>query len=158
MLSLTAVALVLGSYGMEPSREMKFRGVLVAQADIAPLASQELEPNTTELAQKPIDLERPGITASVVLSTVFRTLFVTAASAAIVGGIAWGVFGAYGFVTFGLMFLGAVVGGVALIPFVIGLVMLPGQLKNRANSDRLKSKTLGHESADAPRGAVIASF
>jgi hypothetical protein len=61
-------------------------------------------------------------------------------------------------VTFGLMFLGAVVGGVALIPFVIGLVMLPGQLKNRANSDRLKSKTLGHESADAPRGAVIASF
>ncbi len=79
------------------------------------------------------------------LSTVFGTLFVTAATAAIVGGIAWGVFGAYGFVTFGL-------------PFVIGLVMLPGQLKNRANSDRLKSKTLGHESADAPRGAVIASF
>lgn len=156
MLSLTAVALVLGSYGMEPPREAKFRGTLVAQADLAPLPSQDLDRATGT------PLERPGIAASVVLLTVFGTPLLTAVTVSIVTGLVWLIGGSGGFAWtyFGIILFSGIIGAVALVPFIVGLALLPVQLANRRAYDAKVKRlpTLGHAREGAFEGAVIASF
>lgn len=154
MFSLTVVALVLGSYGMEPAREARFQGSLVAQADVAPLASQDLDSTSPSLELKALG-PRPGIGASVVLLTVFGTPFATAATVSIVAAIA-----VRGWSLVGTLLITAAVGIVTIVPLIIGLVLLPVQLANRRAYDaKVKQLTTPERAFEGHvQGTVIASF
>ena len=169
MFSVTVVAMLLGIHGGEPAREVKFQGALIAQAELPgppppPLVGLPLErPPLIDVAlQKQIDAllaDRPGLTAPTVLLVIGGSLLGTSLTAFFVvafsgGGIALAVT----FVLAGFVAL------VALVPTIVGAVMMYSRVQARHSIDA-RVKLLRQSPADVPvglaapaAGAVLATF
>jgi hypothetical protein len=160
MLTATVVAFVLGLHGAEPAREVKFQGVLVAQADLpgTPPPPPLVTPNLVDTAatQKQIDAlvaDRPALTAPTVLLCVGGSLIgasLTAAILASTGG---------GWTAVAIILLAAAVGLLAIIPTVIGAVMMNNRVQARHSIDA-RVKMLRQSIAEVPAVAetIVATF
>ena len=173
MFSVTVLAMVLGLHGGEPTREVKFQGALVAQADL-PGTPPPTPPPAVGLpmeraavvdpvaVQKQIDgllAQRAGLTAPSVLLAIGGALLTASFTLVVVVGIA-----APGLsVLIAAVF--AVLGGlVALVPIIIGAVMMNSRVQSRHSTDA-KVKLLRQSLPAAPvglaapvAGAVLATF
>ena len=168
--SVTVVAMLLGIHGGEAAREVKFQGALLAQAELPgpppppPLVGLPMErpPLNDGAQQKQIDAllaDRPGLTAPTVLLVIGGSLLGTSLTAVFVvafsgGGIALAVT----FVLAGFVAL------VALVPTIIGAVMMYSRVQARHSIDA-RVKLLRQSPADVPvglaapaAGAVLATF
>lgn len=159
MLTATVVAFVLGLHGAEPVREVKFQGLLVAQADLPGTPPPPLvTPNLVDTAatQKQIDAllaDRPSLTAPTVLLCVGGSLIgasLTAAILASTGG---------GWTAVAIILLAAAVGLLAIIPTVIGAVMMNNRVQGRHSVDA-RVKMLRQSIAEVPAVAetLVATF
>ena len=161
MFSVTLVAMVLGLHGGEPAREVKFQGTLVAQADLPgtppptppPAVGLPLEHPVVDAVavQKQIDsllASRAGFTTPTVLLAIGGGLLTASFTLVIVVAIA-----APGLsVLIAAVF--AVLGGlVALVPIIIGAVMMNSRVQSRHSTDA-KVKLLRQSLQPAPVGMV----